>query len=59
MLNTMSNRAEEFCLAPLSSKVQEPSPEFFLSPSQIPDAIQSLLDPTTTTTTSSTLSTEH
>ncbi|MFZ2278667.1 MAG: hypothetical protein WAW39_12745 [Prosthecobacter sp.] len=55
----MSNRAEEFCLAPLSSKVQEPSPEFFLSPSQIPDAIQSLLDPTTTTTTSSTLSTEH
>lgn len=55
MLNTMSNRAEEFCHAPLSSKVQEPSPEFFLSPSQIPDSIQSLLDPTP----SSILSTEH
>ena len=55
MLTTMSDRAEEFCLAPLSSKVQEPSPELFLSPSQIPDSIQSLLSPTTC----STLSTEH
>lgn len=45
MLTSMSDRATEFCLDPLSSKVREPSPEFFLLPSEIPHSIQSLLNP--------------
>lgn len=55
MLTSMSNRADEFCLDPLSSKVREPSPEFFLLPSEVLPTIQSLLDPDTDCT----LSTEH
>ena len=43
MLATMSERAEEFCLDPLSSKVREPSAEFFLLPHEIPTSIQDLL----------------
>lgn len=44
MLDAMSNRAEEFCPDPLSSKVREPSPEFFISPDELPQAIQLLLN---------------
>lgn len=45
MLTCMSDRAEEFCQDSLSTKVREPSAEFFLSPSEISDTIHSLLDP--------------
>lgn len=54
MLTSMSNRADEFCIDPLSSKVREPSPEFFLLPSETSHTIQSLLNPT-----DDPLSTEH
>jgi len=53
MLTSMSNKAAEFCSDPLSSRVNEPSQEFFISPEDIPSAIQSLLDA------DSPLSTEH
>lgn len=46
MLNAMSNRADEFCPDPLSSKVREPSPEFFISPAELPEVLQSLLSDT-------------
>jgi four helix bundle protein len=43
MLAAMSERAEEFCPDPLSSKVREPSAEFFLLPHEIPAFIQGIL----------------
>jgi four helix bundle protein len=52
MLASMSDRAGEFCPDPLSSKVREPSSEFFLLPHEIPSFIENLLS-------EQQLSTEH
>ncbi|MFN0080794.1 MAG: four helix bundle protein [Prosthecobacter sp.] len=54
MLTSMSNKAAEFCPDPLSNKVNEPSPEFFISPDELPTILQTLL-----TAADSPLSTEH
>lgn len=43
MLASMSERADEFCPDPQSSKVREPSAEFFLLSHEIPSSIQDLL----------------
>lgn len=52
MLAAMSDRADEFCPDPLSSKVREPSAEFFILPHELPTSIQDLLS-------DDLLSTEH
>jgi four helix bundle protein len=43
MLQTMINRSDEFCHDPISSKLREPSPEFFLHPEEIPSFLAHLL----------------
>lgn len=48
MLQSMIKRSNEFCHDPSSSRLREPSPEFFIHPDELPASVESLLSATST-----------